>query len=1622
MLNLLINLRFTFWSRAILGLTLVTFIAVGPVYPAAYAQNSYSLPAVGTLINASPAFTPLSLKGIKIDSNNVFNLSFIVDEGNTKLSDEALKGEAEVLLRYFLTALTVPADDIWVNLSPYEAGRIILPHLGETELGREMLAQDYILKQFASSLTYPETELGKRYWGTINGAVPAGRQVGANNHSPATQSFNKVWISPGNTRILEYENSAVITQADLNVQMEEDYLAMDKNGVGARSPRPLLGRGNPAPTDNNAFKSLILPEILKDVNAGKNFARLRQVHNAVVLATWFKQHLKDSIYNQIYINKKKMAGVNTSDPAAVDKIYDQYIEAFKKGAYNYVKRDSVGANNEIAGTGTGSPARGLVYVPGIKITRRLYYSGGMKEGRQLEQAVKDGTVASSREAISAASSDATIFDVAVSLIEAAVKSGSASPSRRRFLGGIVGLVAGIAATRAIAAVPLVVPPQVKKDSSLTGTYAVDGKNLITVSLPNTPLSQGFLDALNGVERDGAGVRQGLTARLEQEIRNANGNPGGSEAYGLRMGLTRLKGRIYGPEQLWANELALINQIRANVESVRARTRKVVILDFPGNLREAQEAIRKRYELFKLLTEVEEPGHISVVEVENPKRERYWPQAPQDLLLMSCLAEGGPVEAALAEAVILGVLVEGIPDNGLMMFRDFVGGHDVVGDLMAPSEKAQRLNDRLKQGNVCLVGDSDAVSDAVTNLLSMKGKSKPAAPADKPSPMEMLKMATHLRAPDGRTYRLNTHKRDPKNPNGTMELRSFLPSDFPADKPEESDKLAAKAAQAHGQEMLANNEAVKLKLGGSQIAIITDNLFFRELEINKSEMRRIFEDALDEVITVRNEGSAGHLNDPGIDLIVEAVHQSEHIGENHIGGDGYLAINIAGVRGITEAVVDKVMAGSSKHASVLPEKDADAIAVVLQRIILRAIAAHEFYHEATRQSGNDFEIKARKYDWQFIVKLCAANNIPVEFLVDVLRQSGNFLADSGLMVKSDLPKFIDLADQASALLVSLPVSTGARSRGGSAFAAAREAMRGAMMEGAAPAARVDQSQEGISFLLPAVRPEVASKPATTQDKSSIAFTRRTICEQLAVIARTLDEHIDSHPFYPFSADQLQGLWLVVTRLAPLSGGNENDPASQARVWFAKAIAKAVANNPELMDNLINLVEDLPSDAQLMWQREAWSDIVYEVMVILDKRHDGQFNLNKEQRNKVVLAVLRLARMPHPKGTDAYRQRSFNEFSNILADVAHIEYTHSSEKAKLAHNTFVDLLATLAINNVGNPAGECFRNAIADGLVKIKDNALALRVVDRLNESINRGAAIDIARVYLTETDGTRNEIDCPRNFHENIPAPLWPWQKRLCELGFKRINQLNREDYLRLMLPATNVKSEDLAEVTERGVNELIDDSTYFDKFFAFWNGHSDYKKIKLSKEDLLELNRLRKVLHDRFIPWAKVKLQLEVVVDIIKPYFNDQNLVFGAIQQLAAQGFLGGITTVNARMATELGLLEEDVPPLLAPAALPRTARPPAAVAEPELEPDLTPEPVLMPANGRRLIMPSTVKSPVRAAPVAARGGFTEEALRVTIEGKGNAGVFRNAAVDLNGFEGLRLDIISVKRKAGGRVLFSVVS
>ena len=38
---------------------------------------------------------------------------------------------------------------------------------GQTEMGRDLLAQDYMLKQLTASLMYPEKELGQEFWNRV---------------------------------------------------------------------------------------------------------------------------------------------------------------------------------------------------------------------------------------------------------------------------------------------------------------------------------------------------------------------------------------------------------------------------------------------------------------------------------------------------------------------------------------------------------------------------------------------------------------------------------------------------------------------------------------------------------------------------------------------------------------------------------------------------------------------------------------------------------------------------------------------------------------------------------------------------------------------------------------------------------------------------------------------------------------------------------------------------------------------------------------------------------------------------------------------------------------------------------------------------------------------------------------------------------------------------------------------------------------------------------------------------------------------------------------------------------------------------------------------------------------
>jgi hypothetical protein len=98
------------------------------------------------------------LSGIKIFSNDPLRFRFIVSKQVS--GDE----EAMLLIKYFFAALTIPGQDLWVNLQPDEQDRILPQPLARTGLGRDLLSQDYALKQMMAEALNPQGETGKAFW------------------------------------------------------------------------------------------------------------------------------------------------------------------------------------------------------------------------------------------------------------------------------------------------------------------------------------------------------------------------------------------------------------------------------------------------------------------------------------------------------------------------------------------------------------------------------------------------------------------------------------------------------------------------------------------------------------------------------------------------------------------------------------------------------------------------------------------------------------------------------------------------------------------------------------------------------------------------------------------------------------------------------------------------------------------------------------------------------------------------------------------------------------------------------------------------------------------------------------------------------------------------------------------------------------------------------------------------------------------------------------------------------------------------------------------------------------------------------------------------------------------
>jgi UDP-3-O-[3-hydroxymyristoyl] N-acetylglucosamine deacetylase len=350
-------------------LFLAGVVAFNPVV--LYAQSSFvaSLPEPGKMLAMSAAFTPVLVKGLVVHPDKPLNFDFIVDSGNDSVDSAVIKEQSARMAKYFLAAVTVPESQLWVNLSPYEKDRIIENDLGTTVLGRDMLAQDYVLKQLTASLIYPEQGPGKEFWARIYQQA----QAKFGTADIPVDTFNKVWITPASAEIFEKNNAVYVTKARLKVQLDTDRLAQQTTGL-----IPLGGQVNQAPTAGSAttgsiaagmnvdvgaqfiapgdtrpantnksilarqlLREVIIPAIETEVNEGRNFAVIRQIYHAAILAKWYREQIRNTLLAQAYVGRNRVAGIMSDEKGVKEAVYARYMAAYTRGVFNYIREEPV---------------------------------------------------------------------------------------------------------------------------------------------------------------------------------------------------------------------------------------------------------------------------------------------------------------------------------------------------------------------------------------------------------------------------------------------------------------------------------------------------------------------------------------------------------------------------------------------------------------------------------------------------------------------------------------------------------------------------------------------------------------------------------------------------------------------------------------------------------------------------------------------------------------------------------------------------------------------------------------------------------------------------------------------------------------------------------------------------------------------------------------------------------------------------------------------------------------------------------------------------------------------------------------------------------------------------------
>lgn len=299
-----------------------------------YRSTTHYLPEMFGGRTLEEGFPPL-VGGISFPLTNPMALGFsLLTDAAHEMPTAAEQQELQSRLgRYLNTFLVLSGEHVNVTLTPTDDYCGLPPLLRHTELGRDLLAQDVVLKHYTAAQLHPSTERGKAFWERVN-ALPSGRSN--------FESCFRVWIVPGDASIREEtvgDNGEVtIEKLGLKVLCEHDYetLRQYRTSLGARS----LTSWSPEAGEEiiRFFKELIVPEIQKEVSLGPRFGLLRQILSVLLVAKWIMQSSLGEPLTQagfIGSNAPDKYGLNVVDDAVLNSMKRIYLQMFGRGVWQH---------------------------------------------------------------------------------------------------------------------------------------------------------------------------------------------------------------------------------------------------------------------------------------------------------------------------------------------------------------------------------------------------------------------------------------------------------------------------------------------------------------------------------------------------------------------------------------------------------------------------------------------------------------------------------------------------------------------------------------------------------------------------------------------------------------------------------------------------------------------------------------------------------------------------------------------------------------------------------------------------------------------------------------------------------------------------------------------------------------------------------------------------------------------------------------------------------------------------------------------------------------------------------------------------------------------------------------